>query len=196
MGKGARAGTGRGGGKTPNVPLSCQPGGTGPRPLDTVPCALVPACGAGLRASAAKTGRPKRGRGREKDRERHTQRQRQGEIERERESERWRRAGEERKGKKCRQTDRQTSLLPTQQRLLSRVGAPGRLSQLSDLGSGHDLTVHECEPRVWLSAISLWAQSPLRILCPPLSAPPPLPSTHAGRSPPSLPPSVSLKNKH
>ena len=41
-----------------------------------------------------------------------------------------------------------------------------------DFSSDQDLAVHEFEPCVWLSAVSLSAQSLLLILCPPLSAVP------------------------
>ena len=44
-------------------------------------------------------------------------------------------------------------------------------------GSGHDLTVCEFEPRIRLAAISLSAQGPLWIVCPPLSLP--LPRSHS-----------------
>ena len=43
---------------------------------------------------------------------------------------------------------------------------------MSEFGSGHELTVREFENHIRLSAVS--AGSLLRILCPPVVAPPPL----------------------
>ena len=53
------------------------------------------------------------------------------------------------------------------------VGGPlgGSVGGASDFGSGRDLMVREFEPHVGLFAVSLSVQSPLQVLCPPLSAP-------------------------
>ena len=66
---------------------------------------------------------------------------------------------------------------------MGRLG--GSVSEASNFGSGHDLTVCEFEPRVGLW-VQLGARSLLQILCLPLSLP--LPRSHSA--------SLSLKKKH
>ena len=48
-----------------------------------------------------------------------------------------------------------------------RVG--GSVGEVSDFGSGHDVTVRDFEPHMGLSVVS--AQGPFQILCPPVSLP-------------------------
>ena len=55
-----------------------------------------------------------------------------------------------------------------------KVGAPGWLSQMSDFGSGHDLTVHGFKPRFGLCADSSEPGAASDSVSPSLSAPPSL----------------------
>ena len=50
----------------------------------------------------------------------------------------------------------------------------GSVSYVSDFSSGHDLTVRVFKPHMGLAAVRLSVQSPLWILCSPLSALSPL----------------------
>ena len=54
---------------------------------------------------------------------------------------------------------------------VQKRGAWGLHPLSANFSSGHDLGVHEFKPHIGLRAVSLSAQSPLWILCPPLSTP-------------------------